>query len=276
VDELHVEAFDKPRWKLLHRRRYGFHVVMADGAHGLLLRICELAYVTADTRVVACKVEVERLAFTPVTGVAVELFVFGDPMRKSFEGFVRRPNGDRLRGLGCGDRDRSLLSLFDAANRNSHQEAEKDEVFEESFSPRVFHLARTERMQAALSDRDESERAGASRPSGPANVTGARQMLIARNEFQTAITFAGPEGRLAPALTHRLDAPILLITFAGPEGRLAPALTHRLDAPILLITFAGPEGRLAPALTHRLDAPILLITFAGPEGRLAPALFCIT
>ena len=80
VHELHIEALDEPRREFLHRRRHSIHVVVADRAHRLLFRICELAYVTSDTRLMSRVFEIERLTFAPVARVAVELLVFRDPV----------------------------------------------------------------------------------------------------------------------------------------------------------------------------------------------------
>ena len=67
MDELHVKALNESRRKLPQRRLRGFHIVVTDRAHCLLLRVRELTDVAADARVVAGKFQVERRgAFAPV------------------------------------------------------------------------------------------------------------------------------------------------------------------------------------------------------------------
>ena len=97
VHELHVEPFLKLCRKRLHRRRSCIHVGVTDDAHRLLFGISELADVAADARIVTGEFKSGRLwPFAPVTRVALELFVFGDLVRKSPECLVGRPNRDRV------------------------------------------------------------------------------------------------------------------------------------------------------------------------------------
>ena len=64
VNELHIEAFDKTRREGSHRGRVG---LVADRAHRLLVLVCELAYVAADTRIVTGILELKRCTLAAVT-----------------------------------------------------------------------------------------------------------------------------------------------------------------------------------------------------------------
>ena len=119
MHEFHVEALDELRRKLMHGRRHGLHVLMADRAHCLLLRICELADMTADTRIMTGEFQIERRrTFTPVARITFELFVFWNAMREGFESFVGSPDWDRLGCFGSGDGHLSFICLLDTADRS--------------------------------------------------------------------------------------------------------------------------------------------------------------
>jgi hypothetical protein len=76
---------------------------MAYRAHCLLLGIRELTYMTPDARVVAGEIKIASSSFAPMTGVALELLMFGNTVREILERFVGCPDRDRLGSLGRGD-----------------------------------------------------------------------------------------------------------------------------------------------------------------------------
>ena len=133
VDELHIEALDEPRWKLLESRRVGLHVRVADHAHLLLIGICKLADMTPDARVVTGELEIKRRAFALVTRVTFKLLVFGDRVRKIREASVGRANGDCRRGFGRCDDHRCLWRPRDAAADEDKERTADDKQLEQGF-----------------------------------------------------------------------------------------------------------------------------------------------
>ena len=78
MHELHVETFLKFCRELAQGRLDRLHIVVANRAHRLLLRICELTDVATDTRVMTGEIEIERFPFTSMTRVAFELCMLGN------------------------------------------------------------------------------------------------------------------------------------------------------------------------------------------------------
>ena len=99
VIELHIKAFEETDGKSFHRRRRCAEIFVTDRAHRLFFAR-ELIQVTADAGFVSGKIHLERTAFALVTRSAVELFMFGNSMRKRLERFVRNTLRHRIGRFG--------------------------------------------------------------------------------------------------------------------------------------------------------------------------------
>ena len=120
MHKLHVETFFEFRREFAQGWLRGFHIVVADSAHRLLLGISELADVAAYTRIVTRKLEIETRAFAAVARIAFELRVFGNGVREILERFVRNADRDRRRSFGCSYGDWCLRSALDTT-RDEHR-----------------------------------------------------------------------------------------------------------------------------------------------------------
>lgn len=107
VIELHVKTLSESCWKRLHRRLSRVKAGMTDRAHRPIFVLSglrdELVQMTADTRLVAGKLEFTLLALSLMARVTFKLFVLRDLVRELVEVRSRNLCRDRRQSVRTGE-----------------------------------------------------------------------------------------------------------------------------------------------------------------------------
>jgi hypothetical protein len=104
VVKLHIEAFFELGRKCSLRRENGLKIFVANGAHHLIVPSDELIQMAANTRFMTLLLYLLRAALALMTSVTGKFRMFGDFMRKSLEGPVRRALRDQWGSFNSGKR----------------------------------------------------------------------------------------------------------------------------------------------------------------------------
>jgi hypothetical protein len=124
--KFHIEAFNKPGWKCSLRRWNRFEIVVAYGAHQLVVSGDELIEMATNAGFMTGQLDLSRASLSLMTSVACKFFVFGNFVRKRPECLGRNALRDQRSRPDRRDRNGWLCCLLNAAGGERSQRTENE------------------------------------------------------------------------------------------------------------------------------------------------------